>query len=233
MPGYYRWHFYAGYFQDDWKILPNLTINAGLRYELETPRMEKFNNQAYVRTGIPGNLNGLVTSTALCFSGACGNPKTLWPINYMGFEPRIGFSYAPTQKTTVRAAYNGIVSKKTVEPGQVVQPGQPLMALINLDDLWVIANYKETQLHSMRPGQPARIHVDAFDRDFDIQGSAHLARVGIKLEQPPPRFDLARFGKLHADHAGIAPYDAAPADAGVEYAVPTPRHDAPSPRTGS
>ena len=105
VPGYYRWRFYAGYFQDDWKILPNLTINAGMRYELETPRMEKFNNQAYVRTGIPGNLNGFATSTALCFSGACGNPKTLWPINYMGFEPRIGFSYAPTQKTTVRAAY--------------------------------------------------------------------------------------------------------------------------------
>src|ERR1700761_2258568 len=105
VPGYYRWRFYAGYFQDDWKILPNLTINAGLRYELETPRLEKFNNQAYVRTGIPGNLNGLATSTAMCFSGACGNPRTLWPINYMGFEPRIGFSYAPTQKTTVRAAY--------------------------------------------------------------------------------------------------------------------------------
>lgn len=105
VPGYYRWRFYAGYFQDDWKILPNFTINAGIRYELETPRMEKFNNQAYVSQGIPGNLNGFTTSTAFCFSGACGNPKTLWPINYMGFEPRIGFSYAPTPKTTVRAAY--------------------------------------------------------------------------------------------------------------------------------
>ena len=56
------------------------------------------------------------------------------------------------QYTTVRAAFNGIVSKKTVEPGQVLQPGQPLMALINLDDLWVTANYKETQLRQMRPG---------------------------------------------------------------------------------
>lgn len=105
VPGYYRWRYYAGYFQDDWKILPNLTINAGLRYELETPRMEKFNNQAYVRQNIAGNLNGLATTTALCFSGACGNPKTLWPINYAGLEPRLGFSYAPTAKTTVRAAY--------------------------------------------------------------------------------------------------------------------------------
>ncbi|WP_235011601.1 outer membrane beta-barrel protein [Bryocella elongata] len=105
VPGYYRWRYYAGYFQDDWKILPNFTINAGLRYELETPRMEKFNNQAYVRLNTAGNLNGLATSTALCFSGACGNPKSLWPINYAGFEPRVGFAYSPTQKTTVRAAY--------------------------------------------------------------------------------------------------------------------------------
>ena len=105
VPGYYRWRFYAGYFQDDWKILPNLTINAGMRYELETPRMEKFNNQAFASQDIAGSLNGFATSTAFCFSGACGHPKTLWPINYMGFEPRIGFSYAPTQKTTMRAAY--------------------------------------------------------------------------------------------------------------------------------
>ncbi|MFC5863309.1 carboxypeptidase regulatory-like domain-containing protein [Acidicapsa dinghuensis] len=105
IPGYYRWRYYAGYFQDDWRILSNLTINAGLRYELETPRMEKFNNQAYVGLNIPGNLNGLATTAAFCFSGACGNPKTLWPINYMGFEPRIGVAYSPTLKTSVRAAY--------------------------------------------------------------------------------------------------------------------------------
>jgi hypothetical protein len=105
VPGYYRWRYYAGYFQDDWRILPNLTINAGLRYEVETPRMEKFNNQAYVRLNMPGTLNNLATTTALCFSGACGNPKTLWPTNYAGFEPRIGFAYVPTPKTTVRAGY--------------------------------------------------------------------------------------------------------------------------------
>lgn len=105
IPGYYRWRYYAGYFQDDWRILPNLTINAGLRYEIETPRMEKFNNQAFVRLNMPGTLNNLTTSTALCFSGACGNPNTLWPMNYAGFEPRVGFAYAPTPKTTVRAGY--------------------------------------------------------------------------------------------------------------------------------
>ncbi|MDE1177298.1 MAG: carboxypeptidase regulatory-like domain-containing protein [Edaphobacter sp.] len=106
IPGYYRWRYYAGYFQDDWRITPKLTLNLGMRYEFETPRMEKFNNQAYIALNTPGNLNGVLpTNTALCFSGACGNPKTLWPANYKGFEPRLGFSYAPTARMTVRAAY--------------------------------------------------------------------------------------------------------------------------------
>jgi hypothetical protein len=106
IPGYYRWHYYAGYFQDDWRVTPKLTINAGLRYELETPRMEKFDNQAYIRLNTPGNLNNLLaTTSAYCFSNACGNPRTLWLINYKGFEPRIGVAYAPNSRTTVRAAY--------------------------------------------------------------------------------------------------------------------------------
>ena len=105
VPGYYRWRYYAGYFQDDWRVTPNLTLNLGLRYEVETPRMEKYNNQAFVRLNYPGNLNGLPTTTAYCFSGACGLSRTMWPTNYYGLEPRIGIAYAPSPRTTIRAAY--------------------------------------------------------------------------------------------------------------------------------
>jgi len=104
VPGYYRWRYYAGYFQDNWRATPRLTLNFGLRYNVETPRMEKFNNQAFVAP-IPGTLNGIATSTAFCFSGACGNPKTLWPTNYMGFEPRIGISVTTTERSTLRISY--------------------------------------------------------------------------------------------------------------------------------
>lgn len=105
VPAYYRWRYHAGYFQDDWRMAPKLTLNLGVRYEVELPRMEKFNNQAMFLLNAPGSLNGISTSTAFCFSGACGLGKTLWPINWHGVEPRIGISYAPTSRTTVRAAY--------------------------------------------------------------------------------------------------------------------------------
>lgn len=101
VPGYYRWRYYAGYVQDDWRITPKLTLNLGLRYEVDMPRQEKFNNQALM---VPSTLAN-PTTAAFCFSGSCGLGTRLWPTNWNGYEPRVGFAYAPTPKTTVRAAY--------------------------------------------------------------------------------------------------------------------------------
>lgn len=75
--------------------------------------------------------------------------------------------------TTVRAPSNGIV-RKSVEEGQLVQAGQPLVSVVPLDDIWVIANFKETQLKNMHPGQKASIHVDAYDKDYD----GHVDSIG-------------------------------------------------------
>ncbi|MDE1163378.1 MAG: carboxypeptidase regulatory-like domain-containing protein [Acidobacteriaceae bacterium] len=105
VPGYYRWRYYAAYFQDDWRVLPKLTINIGARYEVETPRMEKFNNQAFMNSTYTSSLNGSPIQGAFCFSGACGLGKTMWPTNYWGIEPRVGISYALTHKSTLRASY--------------------------------------------------------------------------------------------------------------------------------
>ena len=62
--------------------------------------------------------------------------------------------------TTVTAPVAGRVTRRTVEVGQVVQPGQPLLAIVDVRNLWVVANYKETQLTRVRPGQRATISVD-------------------------------------------------------------------------
>jgi membrane fusion protein, multidrug efflux system len=85
--------------------------------------------------------------------------------------------------TTVRAPVSGIVSKKSVQPGQVIQPGQPLVALVPTQNMWVVANFKETQLKNMHPGQPAKVHVDAYGRDYnghvDSFGGATAARFSL------------------------------------------------------
>ncbi|HET7340138.1 MAG TPA: HlyD family secretion protein [Methylomirabilota bacterium] len=64
--------------------------------------------------------------------------------------------------TVVRAPIDGVVSRRTVEVGQVVQPGQPLLALVPLHEVWIIANFKETQLTRIRPGQRADVWIDTF-----------------------------------------------------------------------
>jgi membrane fusion protein (multidrug efflux system) len=66
------------------------------------------------------------------------------------------------QYTTVKAPVRGIVSRKNLNVGQVVQPGQPLLAIVPTEEIWVTANFKETQLDSMRPGQPVTLTIDAY-----------------------------------------------------------------------
>jgi membrane fusion protein, multidrug efflux system len=89
--------------------------------------------------------------------------------------------------TTVRAMTDGIISRKTVEVGQTVTPGQPLMALVDLDHLWVTANFKETQLPSVQPGRPARVSVDALGgREFTGKVDSVAAATGARFSLLPP-----------------------------------------------
>lgn len=105
VPAYYRWRYMAGFAQDDFRVLPKLTLNLGMRYEVETPRTEKFNRQGTFVPNTSGLLNTQTALGAFCFSGACGLKRTLWPTNYLGIEPRIGISWAPTERATIRASY--------------------------------------------------------------------------------------------------------------------------------
>jgi membrane fusion protein, multidrug efflux system len=76
--------------------------------------------------------------------------------------------------TVIRSPVTGIVGKKTVEVGQNVSIGQELVEVVPLDDVWVTANFKETQLAHMRPGQPVEIRVDAYGRTW----KAHVTNLG-------------------------------------------------------
>jgi membrane fusion protein (multidrug efflux system) len=69
--------------------------------------------------------------------------------------------------TKIYAPVSGVVGHKTVELGHRVQPGQTLLTVVPVDDIWITANFKETQLRHMRAGQPVVIHVDSFGRDYN------------------------------------------------------------------
>jgi membrane fusion protein (multidrug efflux system) len=64
--------------------------------------------------------------------------------------------------TKIVAPSRGVVSRRSVELGQMVDPSRPLLAIVPLDDVWVVANFKEDQLEKMRPGQPVKLEIDAY-----------------------------------------------------------------------
>ena len=101
------------------------------------------------------------------------------------------------QYTEVRSPVRGIVSKRSVETGQTVQPGQPLMAVVPLDRIWVTANFKETQLRSMRPGQTASISVDAYGgRKYRGRVDSIGAATGARFSLLPPENATGNFVKV-------------------------------------
>jgi len=77
-------------------------------------------------------------------------------------EADLAYARLQLQYTTLKAPAAGVIAKRNLEVGQVVQPGRPLMAMVPLQEVWVEANFKETQLQHMRPGQRATLHVDAY-----------------------------------------------------------------------
>jgi membrane fusion protein (multidrug efflux system) len=89
--------------------------------------------------------------------------------------------------STVKAPVKGVVSRKSVEMGQVIQAGQPLMTVIPLDRVWVTANFKETQLENMRPGQRVTIEVDAYGgKEFSGKVESLAAATGSRFSLLPP-----------------------------------------------
>ncbi|MBW8873662.1 MAG: HlyD family secretion protein [Acidobacteria bacterium] len=105
---------------------------------------------------------------------------------------KLQISYA-----VVTAPVSGIVSKKAVEVGQFVQAGQPLLAIVQGTDTWVSANFKETQLARMHPGQTAEIEVDAYPgHTFHGRVESLAAATGARFSLLPPDNATGNFTKV-------------------------------------
>jgi membrane fusion protein (multidrug efflux system) len=100
-------------------------------------------------------------------------------------------------RTVIKAPSDGVVGKRSVEVGQQVQAGQPLFALVSRDDVWVVANFKETQLAGMRAGQAAEVEVDALDgQTFRGRVDSIGAATGAKFSLLPPENATGNYVKV-------------------------------------
>ena len=107
--------------------------------------------------------------------------------------------------TKIVAPIDGVIGKKNAEPGQQVSPGQQLMADVPLNNLWVTANFKETQLKRMQPGQRVTIHVDAYDRDYEGYVESLAGASGARFSLLPPENATGQLREGCAAGAGADP----------------------------
>jgi membrane fusion protein, multidrug efflux system len=98
--------------------------------------------------------------------------------------------------TRITAPVAGIVGKKSAEVGEQVRPGQELLAISQTDDVWVTANFKETQLKRMHPGQTVSVSVDAVDRKFDGLIESMPGATGAVYSVLPPENATGNYVKV-------------------------------------
>ena len=122
VPYYYRWNQGDAFIQDDWRVAPSLSLNLGMRWSLEMPRTEKYDNQGVFRPDLAqsfpvptpmvladGNTLTNVLVPPFAYSGRGGNSRYLVPPDYRDFEPRFGFAWSPKfladHRVTIRGGY--------------------------------------------------------------------------------------------------------------------------------
>jgi membrane fusion protein (multidrug efflux system) len=98
--------------------------------------------------------------------------------------------------TKIVAPVDGIIGKKNAEPGQQVSAGQQLMAEVPVSNLWVTANFKETQLRRMQPNQRVTIRVDAYGRDYEGFVESLAGASGARFSLLPPENATGNYVKV-------------------------------------
>jgi membrane fusion protein (multidrug efflux system) len=137
-------------------------------------------------------------------ASAAGEQVTAANAALSGAEARVAAARAVRDQaalqlsyTVVTAPVSGVVSKKSVELGQLVQAGQPLMSVVPLDDVWVVANLKETQIENVVPGAPVEIRADAYPgRAFTGSVESLSPATGAKFSLLPPDNATGNFTKI-------------------------------------
>lgn len=114
-----------------------------------------------------------------------------------GRKAVIDFAKLQLSYTVITAPVSGIVSKRNIQIGQLVQPGQDLFAIVNTASIYVTANFKETQLADMKVGQPVKIDVDAYPKqNFKGHVQSFSGATGAKFSLLPPNNATGNYVKV-------------------------------------
>jgi membrane fusion protein (multidrug efflux system) len=131
-------------------------------------------------------------------------PRAAAPAALVGADARVASARASRDQAALNLAYtritapsDGVVSKKTVEVGQLVQPGQPLLSVVPLGDVWVTANLKETETTNVRQGQAVTFTVDAYPGcNFRGHVESLSPATGARFSLLPPDNATGNFTKV-------------------------------------
>jgi membrane fusion protein (multidrug efflux system) len=166
---------------------------AGAQQDAQTKKAAMLAAQARVAQGRAGvveaqaNQQQVNVRTADAASAAAN--VNLARANLETAELNLGYA-------TIVAPMDGVVTKKAVEVGQIVQPGQGLMMIVPLADVWVTANFKETQLRNVRPGQKAEVKVDLTGRTYPGHVDSVAGATGTRLSMLPPENATGNYVKV-------------------------------------
>lgn len=156
--------------QDNFNRRKNLAASGAIsQEELSHARDDLASAQSALRN----NEQQLDTTSALVDSTAIANHPDV-----LAAAAQLRQAYLEHARTTLIAPVTGYVAKRTVQLGQRVQPGTALMAVIPLNQLWIDANFKETQLDKMRIGQPVEIESDLYGSNVKYSGTVDSIGAG-------------------------------------------------------
>jgi membrane fusion protein (multidrug efflux system) len=166
---------------------------AGALQDAQTKKAAMLAAQARVEQGRAGVLEAQANQqqvnvrTADAASAAAN--VTLARANLETAELNLGY-------TTITAPMDGVVTRKSVEVGQIVQQGQGLLMIVPLNDVWVTANFKETQLRDVRPGQKAEVKVDLTGNTYPGRVDSVAGATGTRLSLLPPENATGNYVKV-------------------------------------
>ncbi|HSB16935.1 MAG TPA: TonB-dependent receptor [Bryobacteraceae bacterium] len=151
----YRNHYWAAFLNDDWKVTPKLTVNVGLRWDYEQPRIERYDRMLRgldfnAASPIASQVQGLNLKGAVLFAGENGQPRTAFNADKNNFQPRIGASYRIREKWVIRGGY-GLYYLGQGEAGSVQGFSRRTTAVVSTDGNLTPA-VKMTNPFALQPG---------------------------------------------------------------------------------